>query len=288
MRINSSGERIFHYINTILLSIMGFVAIAPLVAVVSTSFSSSSAVDLNKVSFWPVGFTLDSWKFIVFRQDLWKSFGLTVAVTFIGITLSLLITALFAYPLSKKEFKLGRIIMIAVVVTMVFKAPIIPYFLTVRGLGLYNNALVLILPHILTAYNLVIMRTFFRQIPAELEEAAIIEGCGYFQVLFRIIIPSSKAVLATLGLFYGVMLWNQFQHPLFFLQDPDLFPLQMKIRQYIVNNELSIDAPMADVNYNERTLKAATIVFAIVPIIMAYPYLQKYFVKGAMIGAVKG
>ena len=154
---------------------------------------------------------------------------------------------------------------------------------------MFNNPLVLVLPHILTAYNLIIMRTFFKQFPEEVEEAAKIDGCGYFQMLYKIILPSSKAVLTTVGLFYAVTLWNQFQHPLMFIQKADLFPLQLKIRQLISGgSEMANITMLSNANYTESTLSAATVVFAIIPIIAIYPWLQKYFAQGAMLGSVKG
>jgi len=288
-RHRTFGEKLFGLVNASALCLFALAALLPLIVSVSTSLSSKLAVDTNQVFLWPVQFTFDSWKYIVFRPDLWRSFGLTLASTLIGTALALFVTALLAYPLSKKEFKLGGVIMAAVIVTMIFKAPIVPYFLTVREIGLFNNPLVLVLPHIVSAYCLAIMRTFFKQFPHELEEAAKMDGCGYFRILFRIILPSSAAVLATLGLLYGVVIWNQYQTPLLFLQDQSLFPLPMKIKQFIVGgNELPILAAKAAVNYNERTLRAATVIFAIVPVILVYPYLQKYFVKGAMLGSVKG
>ena len=176
-----------------------------------------------------------------------------------------------------------------VVGTMIFKAPTVPYFLTVRSYGLYNNVLVLILPHILSAYNLAIMRTFFKQFPSEVEEAAEIDGCGSFQTLIRIVLPSSKAVLATVGLFYGVTIWNQFQHPMMFISKTELYPLQLKIRQLInAGGDITGMVVRSDVNYNETTLGAAAVVFAIIPVVAVYPWLQKYFAKGAMLGSVKG
>ena len=184
---------------------------------------------------------------------------------------------------------MSHLLMLYVIVTMIFKAPVVPYFLTIKGLGLFNNPLVLILPHILSAYNLAIMRTFFKQFPAEVEEAAMIDGCGHFKILCQIIIPSSKAVLTTVGLFYAVTMWNQFQHPLMFIQKTDLFPLQLKIRQLINGGSDIVNiTAVANVNYTESTLSAATVVFAIIPIIAVYPWLQKYFAKGAMLGSVKG
>lgn len=179
--------------------------------------------------------------------------------------------------------------MLFVVFTMIFKAPTVPYFLTLKGMGLYNSYWVLILPHILTAYNLIIMRTFFKQFPAEIEEAAMIDGCGHFRMLFRIVLPASKAVLATLGLFYAVTMWNQYQHPVMFIQDLNLYPLQLKIRQIIDGGgDFQAIAAVKHVNYTEATLSAAAVVFAIVPILIFYPWLQKYFAKGAMLGSVKG
>ncbi|WP_310829647.1 carbohydrate ABC transporter permease [Paenibacillus pedocola] len=286
----SKSEKTFGAVITGLLILFSIIALIPLLSVISTSLSSKSAVDMNLVTLWPKQFTFDSWKYIVDRPDLWKSFFLTLSTTLIGTILALLMTALFAYPLSKPEFRWGSVIMMAVVVAMIFKAPIVPYFLTVRGIGLYDNPLVLIVPHILNPFNLIIMRTFFKQFSKELEEAAFLEGCGYFRMLFQFVLPLSKAVLATLALFYGVVLWNQFQHPLFFLQDTNWFPLQIKIRQFITDDSVIMSgaASTAQLNYNERTLRAATVIFAIVPIIVVYPFLQKYFVKGAMIGSVKG
>lgn len=274
---------------TLILIILSLFALVPLLSVLSVSFSSKLSVDLNEVLIWPKQFTFDSWAYMLKRADLWRAFIITLFSTIVGIILSLLITALMAYPLSKPEFKIGKYIMVAAVITMIFKAPLVPYFLTVRNLGLLDNPLVLILPHILTAFNMIIMRTFFKNFPIELEEAAFLEGCGYFRLLFQFVLPLSKAVLATVGLFYGVVIWNQFFHPLLFIQQPDLFPLQLKIRQFITNaDEFPNVESMALINYNERTLRATTIIFAIIPIIAVYPYLQKYFVKGAMLGSVKG
>ncbi|WP_310500642.1 carbohydrate ABC transporter permease [Paenibacillus qinlingensis] len=285
----SKAEKGFEIAILVCLCVFSIIALIPLLSVISISFSSSRAVDLNLVTIWPKEFTLDSWSYLLVRWDLWRSFILTLVTTVVGTSLALLVTALLAFPLSKKEFLPAGILMIAVVITMVFKAPIVPYFLTVRSIGLYNNPLVLVIPHILNPFNLIIMRTFFKQFPKELEEAAFMEGCGYFRLLFHFVLPLSKAVLATLALFYGVVVWNQFQHPLFFIQNPEWFPLQLKIRQFITDpNEMPFVESIMDINYNERTLKSATVVFAIIPVILVYPFLQKYFVKGAMIGSVKG
>lgn len=283
-------DKSFDLINYLILAVVTFMALIPLLATIAISFSSRAEVEMKTVSLWPKGFTFDSWSYMIFRPDLWKAFGLTVFVTIIGTVLALFITALLAYPLSKKDFKIGKYLMILIVVTMVFKYPIIPYFLVLKNMGLYDSPLVLILPHILSAYNLIIMRTFFAQFPRELEEAGLVEGCGFTQILFRLVLPTSKPVLASLALFYGVVIWNQFQHPLMFIQNPDYYPLQLKIRQFVVDgNEFNLSSLIQqNINYNGATLRATVVIFALVPVIAAYPFAQKYFVKGAMLGSVKG
>lgn len=285
----SIKDRAFQGSITLILCVLGVIALIPLLTVLARSFSSKAAADMNIVNLWPIGFTLDSWKYILSDAGLWKAFFISLSTTVIGTILALAITSLMAYPLSKETFKMSHLLMLYVIVTMIFKAPVVPYFLTIKGLGLFNNPLVLSLPHILSAYNLAIMRTFFKQFPAEVEEAAMIDGCGHFKILCQIIIPSSKAVLTTVGLFYAVTMWNQFQHPLMFIQKTDLFPLQLKIRQLINGGSDIVNiTAVANVNYTESTLSAATVVFAIIPIIAVYPWLQKYFAKGAMLGSVKG
>ncbi|MDL2301734.1 carbohydrate ABC transporter permease [Lachnospiraceae bacterium OttesenSCG-928-D06] len=285
----SFKDRLFQSIITLILCIFGFVALVPLISVVAMSLSSKTAADMNIVNLWPVGFTLDSWKYILSDNALWRAFFVSLFSTIVGTILALCITSLLAYPLSKTDFRMGRYVMLMIVITMIFKAPVVPYFLTLRTLGLVNNPLVLVLPHILTAYNLAIMRTFFKQFPGEVEEAAKIDGCGYFQILCRIILPSSKAILATVGLFYAVTMWNQFQHPMMFITNPKFFPLQLKIRQLIGGgSELSSITMLSKANYSESTLSSAAVVFALIPIVVVYPWLQKYFAKGAMLGSVKG
>lgn len=285
----STGDTIFRLTITAFMCLFGIIAIIPLLSVLSLSFSSKAASDMNIVNLLPVGFTFASWKFVMSNAAVWKSFFLTVIVTVIGVALALLLSSMFAYPVSKKEFKAAKILMIISLITMVFKAPVVPYFLTLRSLGLYNNPLVLFLPQILTAYNMIIMRSFFQSFPTEIEEAALIDGAGRFKVFYSIVLPSSKAVLSSVGLFYGVTIWNQFQHPMMFIQDTKLFPLQMKIRQIISNgSEMMSMTSQAGVNYSDRTLQAAVVVFAILPIIAVYPFIQKYFAKGAMLGSVKG
>ena len=285
----SLRDRLFSKSITAILTVLAVIAFIPLLSEISLSFSSKAASDMNKVNLYPVGFTLESWRYMLTKGGLWSSFVITISSTMIGTVTALAITALMAYPLSKSRFRAGKILMLYVVFTMIFKAPTVPYFLTLRKMGLYTSYWVLVFPHILTAYNLIIMRTFFKQFPGEIEEAAVIDGCGVFRLLIKIVLPASKAVLATLGLFYAVTMWNQYQHPLMFIQDINLYPLQLKIRQIIDGGgDLLAITAVKNVNYTEATLSAAAVVFAIIPILIFYPWLQKYFAKGAMLGSVKG
>ncbi|WP_127580061.1 carbohydrate ABC transporter permease [Paenibacillus koleovorans] len=285
----SAGERLFRYANVCVMGLLGFMMLVPFLKVLSTSLSAGWAADAGQVSLWPAHFTLASWEKILERESLWHSLFLTVVVTVLGTLLCLLLTSLLAYPLSKAEFRPAKLIVLLIVITLVFRYPLIPYFLTIKNLGLYNNFWVLIIPQLITAYNLIIMRTFFKELPKELEEAAQLEGCGYGRLLFLIVLPTSKAVLATLGIFYAVTLWNQFLHPLLFIDNPNLYPLQLKLREYIISTDaqISVTSDQTALIYSNTTLKAATIIFAAIPILLVYPFMQKHFVKGAMLGSVK-
>ena len=278
----------FQLFNHILLSVFGFIMLVPFLSVLSTSLSSRYAVGAQKVFIFPVEFTLDSWRYIFSLGTIWRSLVLTIFITVVGTFLALCVNGLTAYPLSKKEFAPARFILMGIVISMIFKSPVIPYFLTLNSLGFYDNILVLVIPHLIMSYNLIILITFLRQVPKELEESAMIEGCGYMRTLFMIILPSSKAAFATVGLFYAVMLWNQFTTPLLFIQKQELYPLQLLVRTYISEAELPTASPLKDILYDDKTIKAVVIMFTILPIVLVYPYLQKYFIKGAMIGSVKG
>ena len=244
---------------------------------------------MNAVTLWPVGFTLDSWKHMLSQPVLWRSFLVSVVSTIIGVALALGINVLMAYPLAKDDFPLRKALMLYVIFTMIFKAPTVPYYLQIVKLGLRNNFWVLVMPHILSAYNLVVMRSFFKAFPKDIEEAAAIDGCGKFGTLFRIVLPSSKPVLMTVGLYYGVAMWNQYQTPLMFISDPKLFPLQLKIQQIVSTGaEIESVTKIANVNYTANTLSAVVVLFAVLPVLVVYPFIQKHFTKGAMIGSVKG
>ena len=289
-RIKSSpGDFWFTFTITVILILFGILTAIPLISELALSLSSKAASDMNAVTLWPVGFTLDAWKHMLSQPVLWRSFLVSVVSTIIGVALALGINVLMAYPLAKDDFPLRKALMLYVIFTMIFKAPTVPYYLQIVKLGLRNNFWVLVMPHILSAYNLVVMRSFFKAFPKDIEEAAAIDGCGKFGTLFRIVLPSSKPVLMTVGLYYGVAMWNQYQTPLMFISDPKLFPLQLKIQQIVSTGaEIESVTKIANVNYTANTLSAVVVLFAVLPVLVVYPFIQKHFTKGAMIGSVKG
>ncbi|MDQ1913479.1 carbohydrate ABC transporter permease [Paenibacillus sp. GD4] len=285
----SAGEKLFQTLNYAMLAIAAATMLFPLLQLLAVSFSSPIAADSKQVFLLPVEFTPASWVHILKNKGLWMSFGVTVYITVLGTFLSMLFSVLMAYPLSHKEFLPKKAIMLAIVVTMIFNAPLIPFFLTVRELGLMNSLWALILPGLIGTFNMIIIRTFFMGLPSELYDSARIDGCSDAGVLFRIYLPLSKPVLATVSLFYAVGYWNSFQRAVLFIRDPSLWPLQMKLRAYLTSPEelAAVNLILGDYEFNTTTLKAATILFATIPIVLVYPFLQKYFVKGSMVGSLK-
>lgn len=284
------GDRILKAFIVFLLCVIVVVMLAPILNVLSMSLSNSRAVEAGKVLLWPVNITLSSWKHVLSSSEIWRALGLNILITVVGTFLAIMINALMAYPLSKKEFKLGTALIFLVVVTMIFKAPTIPYYIVLRSYGLVDNFWVLILPHLILSYYLLIMISFFRDFPSEIEEAAVIDGCGYFKLWSRIVLPCSKPVISTLIMFYAATIWNQFTHPKMFINNPNMFPLQLKVRQIIMESDILdfFGGGTGALPYNSQTLSAVTVIFTLLPIACVYPLVQKNFIKGAMIGSVKG
>lgn len=260
--------------------------ILPLIRVFSLSFSSRYYVEGKKVLLLPKGLTLDSYRHALSEIALWRSLGVNVIVTLTGTLLAMCLTVLMAYPLSRKEFMPRRGIMIFVLITMIFQAPVIPFFLTVKTLGMLDTLWSLIIPPVLNAFNLIIVRTFLLETPEELIDSAKMDGCGDLRTLMNVVLPISLPVVATVSLFYAVMYWNIFYYPLMFIYNKNLRPLQILVRSYIIGDILDAGT-YVDVNYNNTTLQMATIIFATAPILAVYPFLQKYFVQGATLGAIK-
>jgi putative aldouronate transport system permease protein len=274
----------------IILIVIGLICAYPIINTWLVSISSGFMADRNKVVLWPREINLDSWKYIIRDLSLWRSLGNNFFVTIVGTIISLLVTSMMAYSLANKKLHktVAAVISFLVVFTMIFRYPIIPYFLSIRSYGLMDTLWALIFPHAVVAYNLIILRTFFKQMPDSIEESAIIEGAGFFRILFQIVMPLAKPALATIGLFYAVQYWNLFLHTILFIRSEDLMTLQPKLRMMldaVLNEETNVQTI---INYSGVTIRAATIMFATIPIIVVYPFIQKHFVKGALLGSVKG
>ncbi|MBB6734930.1 carbohydrate ABC transporter permease [Cohnella zeiphila] len=286
----SYGEKAFQAFNYAFMLAASATMLFPLLQMLAVSFSSPEAADSKKVFLLPVEFTMGTWDHVIRSQALWGSFGVTIFITVVGTFLSVLFSLLMAYPLSRKELLIRKPIMFGIVVTMIFNAPMIPYFLTVRELGLMNTIWVLIIPSLIGTFNMIVIRTFLMGIPPELDDSARIDGCNDFGILFRIYLPLSKPVIATVSLFYAVGYWNTFTQAVLFVHDQTKWPLQMRLRAYLQSPEelASVNLFLGDYDFNTTTLKAATILFATIPIVLVYPFLQKYFVKGSLLGSLKG
>ena len=277
------ARKAYVYISTVLLILLSLGMLLPLLKVVAESFSGKTYIEQNKVLFWPRGFNVEAYRRVFENPNIFVALKNSVVITVAGTMIDLFMTALMAYPLSRPEFKNKMPILMMVTLTMIFTSPMIPSYLVIKGLGLDNSMWAIILPGMISGYNFFIMRSFFAGIPGELIEAARIDGCGEFRVLWQIVIPLSKAVMATMTLFYGVSHWNALQQPLIYLRDPKKHTLQIKLYQILMEDNI----PMVDVGQVELAPATVTIVIATVPILIVYPFLQKHFAAGATLGSVK-
>ncbi len=293
-RVNESGfDRIFMAANLTFLLLMTVVVLLPLIFIVSASFSSSEAVIAGKVSLWPVDFSLQGYTTIFEHKKVWDGFANSIFYTVFGTLFNVVMTIIAAYPLSRQDLVGRRVITIAFIFTMLFSGGLIPTFMVVRDLGLLNTRLAMILPTGIGVFNLLITITFFRTtIPPELIEAARIDGANDFRTFWSVIVPLSRPIIAVLAIFYAVNHWNSYFQALIYLKDQQLFPLQIVLREILIQN--SIDASMLvdieDLIVREglrELLKYSLIVVASVPILILYPFLSRYFIKGMMIGSVK-
>ena len=234
---------------------------------------------------WPEHLTFQAYKEIFGSARIPQALKITVFITVVGTTLNLVVTTLLAYPLSKKSVPGRNFILMALVFTMIFSGGIIPLYIMVRSLGLYDSVWALVIPGMVSTFNLLIVKTYFENLPAEVEEAAKVDGCGDISTLFRIVLPLSAPIMATIGLFYGVTHWNEYFKGIFYISDKTLMPMQVVLRSMIqspnVSTELSVNSLALDALPPE-TIKMAVVVVATLPLLIIYPFLQKYFVKGAL------
>lgn len=296
MKLYTKKDCVFIACNYIFLGLILLIVAYPLILVVSTSFSSPEAVAAGKVRFFPVDFSLEGYSAVFEYKEIWIGYYNTIIYTISGTALNLFMTIIAAYPLSRPDFKPRGIIMIFFTLTMFFSGGMIPTYLLMNTMNLLDNRLVMILPGALSIYNVIITKTFFQStIPKELLESAKLEGCSDFKFILRIVLPLSGAIIAVNGLFYAVGHWNSFFNAFLYLTDAGKMPLQVKMRTILVLNQLDISMfgsadPSMLTNRAElaQLIKYALIVVASAPILCVYPFIQKFFVKGVMIGSIKG
>ncbi len=286
---NTRGGRIFDAANYVFLTAIGVITLLPFVYVFAGSFANEAEITRRAFFVWPEQFSFASYEYIFSTPSFVRALVTTVLVTAVGTVVQLIFTVTMAYPLAKRNLRGRQLILSLVVFAMVFSGGMIPTFLLVKELGLLNSYWALILPAAINPFSLIIIKNFFQELPAELEESAKMDGATEVGILWRIILPLSKPVLATFALFYAVGIWNDFMSPLLYLSDNSKWTLQMYLRQVTAASDL-LGTGDVDPNYipPAQGIKFAVIVVATLPILLFYPFLQKHFAKGMLIGSVKG
>lgn len=292
--IKESGwfDRIFMILNYTFLILLVIVTLYPLLYVLFASLSDSAQLLANKGLLWkPVGFSLEAYKSVLANPGIATGFRNTLFILVFGVIVNLFMTALGAYVLSRKNVMWNKVFMFFILFTMFFGGGLIPLYLVVKGVGLLDTLWSTILPFAISTFNLIIMRTSFMGIPDSLEESAKIDGANHFTILFRIIIPLSMPVIAVMILYYAVDKWNGWFYASVFIKSRELFPLQLVLREILIANStesMSAGASAGDRFQIGETIKYATIMVATIPILCIYPFLQRFFVKGVMVGSLKG
>lgn len=282
--------RLFVAVNYTLLTIIALVTVLPFIHVVAGSFTTNAEIAAKKFILIPTVWSLEAYKFIFSTDTIFRAMSVSIGVTVIGTIISMFVTSLMAYGLSRRDLDGRNLIMFLVVFTMLFSGGMIPTFLVVKELGLIDSYAALILPSTIGAFNMIILKNFFQNIPEGLEESAKIDGCNDFGILFRIVLPLSMPAIATISLFYAVTYWNTYLSAILYLNDSKMWPIQVLLRQIVVlasgmdySSNLDSAVPPPD-----QSVKMAVIVVATLPILLVYPFLQKHFAKGAMLGSIKG
>jgi len=288
----SVGERVFDVFNYLFLTLFALCTFLPFVYVVAASFATEAQVSTGELFLIPDEFSLDAYRYIFANNSILRALSVSVYVTVVGTIVNLLFTTTFAYSLSRRDLIGREIILNGIIFTMMFSGGMIPTYILVKNLGLLNSLWSLILPGAISAFNLIVVKNFFQELPGELMESARIDGCSDLGVFFKIVLPLSLPVLATFGLFYAVGHWNAYFSALLYINDSTKWPLQVLLRQLIMLSQGSIgDESQLDPTFvkpPEQTVKMAIIVVGTVPILMVYPFLQKHFTKGVLVGALKG
>lgn len=285
----SIGNRIFDVFNIIVLTITGLMAIIPFLYIMAVSFTSPAEVAKGGFILFPKEFSLAAYEYIFSTDVLMNSMLVSIYITFVGTIINLFFTSLMAYPLAKRDLRGRSFIMLAVLFTMLFSGGMIPTYFVVKGLGLTNTLWSLMIPVAISPFNLIILKNFFQNIPDELEESAKLDGSGDVGILVRIVLPLSLPAMATFSLFYAVGHWNSFFSAIIYLNDSRQWPVQVWLREIVV----MANSRIGDTDFDEQdiqplTIRMAVIAFSTIPIMLVYPFLQKHFAKGVLLGSVKG
>ncbi len=287
----SWGSRLFDILNYTFLAIVALVCLLPLINVFAVSLSDRASTTAHLVKFWPVNFTTLNYEQIVAQAEFQGAFMISLARVGLGSTLTILVTVLTAYPLSLiSGFPGQRLFKWLLIFAMLFSGGLIPWFLAIKSLGLLNTIWALILPMAVQVFYIIVMLNFFRNIPVELSEAAIMDGASHWDILFRIYVPLSTPALATILLFVAVLHWNSWFDALILMNSVDKYPLQTYLKTTVITGDFTrlLNDPLLVAKLSEQSLRAAQVFLATVPILIVYPFLQRYFVKGLVLGSVKG
>ncbi|ANY68152.1 ABC transporter permease [Paenibacillus sp. BIHB 4019] len=289
---DQQASRSFDIVNTIAILLFVLLCLAPFLHIIAISLSSTRSIMSGEVSLIPVEINWDAYKKVFSDASMIRSLGFTVLLTVLFTIMCMIMTIAAAYPLAKTKLKGRKLVMFIIIITMFFSGGLIPEYMLVRNLGLLDSIWALMLPGLVSPFYLIILITFFQNIPDSLEESAEIDGSSYLRTLVSIIVPLSLPVIATLSLFYAVGRWNGFTDTLMYITSPEMYPLQLKLYQLVQNNMVSellvMEGANGQAKLQPESLKAASVIFATVPIMIVYPWLQRYFVSGVMLGAVKG
>lgn len=287
------AERFWTVLIYAVLIVLSLLCIFPMLHILAVSLSASAPADSGAVTFWPVGFNWQSYQYIMDKPNFIRAFGVTLQRAVLGVSFSMILTVLAAYPLSKEKthFRLRTWYAWIFVFNILFHGGLIPFYMTVRNMGMIDTIWALVVPSSLAVFNILILLNFFRGLPRELEEAATVDGAGHWKILFKLFIPMSTPAIATLTLFTIVTHWNAWFDGLIFMNSPSKYPLASYLQTAIIGrdqNQMSPMEAMVLTKISERTTRAAQIFAGALPVLIVYPFLQRYFVKGIVLGSVKG
>lgn len=286
----SFSEKCFTVLNYIFFILLGLTTLLPFVNLLAKSLSSESAVISGRVGLLPVGLQLETYQYVLQDSMFLNSLKVSIALTVIGTVCSLFLTTLTAYPLSKVRLRGRKGLLLIFVFTMLFSGGLIPTYLLMQNLNLVNSFPVLFLPAMVNVYNMLIIKNYFEGLPEELEESAKLDGAGNIRILASVMLPLSLPVLATIGLFFAVAFWNDYFSAMIYISDPAIKPMQLYLKELLVSSsgDFLKDNVDAAINTTPQSIQASSILLATIPILLVYPFLQKYFVKGVLVGSIKG